>query len=127
MTASAYCRIDRCAALVLPTETAGSASIRQCAFPPMRRTTKIWGAAPRRLFTDGGDDAAETEEAGVHRRVQGGGGGAVPEGRSSHGRGGPLLPAGLDEQGMAAFCGDDSAALHGDGDEGLVTTGSAAS
>ncbi len=28
------------------------------AFPPIGRTTKIWGDSPGRLFTDGGDDEA---------------------------------------------------------------------
>ncbi len=55
------------------TETSG--------FTPVRRTSKIGGVAPGGCSADGADDAAATAAPeGVHGGLQGGGGGALPEG-----------------------------------------------
>jgi transposase len=41
------------------------------------------GSSPRKMFTDGANDAATTTQEGVHAGLQGGGGGTLPEGDRS--------------------------------------------
>ena len=55
-------------------------NVRQNNSRPYHPTTQEGGAAPGGMFTNGADDAAATAVEGVHGQLQGGGGGALPEG-----------------------------------------------
>src|SRR5262252_6360565 len=68
---------------------------------PVRQTSKMRGSSPRRMVTDGANDAATTTQEGVHARLQGGGGGTVPEGESINPRGG--TGSGPDRDGRPAL------------------------
>src|SRR5215472_1023039 len=73
----------------------------QTGLAPIRRTSKMRGSGPRRMFTDGANDAATTTQEGVHASLQSGGGGTVPEGESINPRGGTR--SGPDRDGRPAL------------------------